>query len=54
MASTSPGHGVGLEVHEEPGLERTGTPELVAGDVLAVEPGTSRGCEASRLETWCS
>jgi Xaa-Pro aminopeptidase len=32
------GHGVGLEVHELPTLGRTGE-ELVAGDVLAVEPG---------------
>jgi Xaa-Pro aminopeptidase len=44
------GHGVGLEVHEEPGLGRTGTSELVAGDVLAVEPGTSRGAESARVE----
>ena len=34
------GHGVGLEVHEEPSLGRTGNAELVAGDVVAVEPGT--------------
>jgi Xaa-Pro aminopeptidase len=33
------GHGVGLEVHEEPGLGLTGHEPLVAGDVLAVEPG---------------
>jgi Xaa-Pro aminopeptidase len=44
------GHGVGLEVHEAPGLGRTGTDPLVAGDVLAVEPGTSRGGEAARVE----
>jgi Xaa-Pro aminopeptidase len=44
------GHGVGLEVHEEPGLGRTGTSELVAGDVLAVEPGTSRDGESARVE----
>lgn len=31
------GHGVGLEVHEDPGLGRTGG-ELRAGDVLSVEP----------------
>jgi Xaa-Pro aminopeptidase len=44
------GHGVGLEVHEAPGLGRTGTAPLVAGDVLAVEPGTSRDGEAARVE----
>ncbi len=33
------GHGVGLEVHEEPGLGRASTAVLVAGEVLAVEPG---------------
>jgi Xaa-Pro aminopeptidase len=44
------GHGVGLEVHEEPGLGRTGTATLVAGDVIAIEPGTSRGGEAARVE----
>jgi Xaa-Pro aminopeptidase len=45
------GHGVGLEVHEEPGLGRTGTEPLVAGDVLAVEPGLYRkGFGGCRLE----
>jgi Xaa-Pro aminopeptidase len=34
------GHGVGLEVHEPPALGRTGREPLVAGDVVAVEPGT--------------
>jgi len=33
------GHGVGLEVHEMPPLGQTGHVELVAGDVLALEPG---------------
>ena len=44
------GHGVGLEVHELPILGRTG-PELVAGDVLAIEPGVYRkGFGGCRLE----
>jgi Xaa-Pro aminopeptidase len=34
------GHGVGLEVHEAPTLGLTDTEPLVAGDVIAVEPGT--------------
>jgi Xaa-Pro aminopeptidase len=46
------GHGVGLEVHEAPSLGRTGQ-ELVAGDVIAVEPGTYRrefgGCRIEDL-----
>jgi Xaa-Pro aminopeptidase len=33
------GHGVGLQVHEDPGLGQTGHGELVAGDVIAIEPG---------------
>jgi Xaa-Pro aminopeptidase len=44
------GHGVGLEIHELPSLGRTGE-ELVAGDVLAVEPGLYRtGFGGCRLE----
>jgi Xaa-Pro aminopeptidase len=44
------GHGVGLEVHELPSLGRLGT-QLVAGDVLAVEPGLYRkGLGGCRLE----
>ena len=34
------GHGVGLEVHEAPALGRTGQASLIAGDVVAIEPGT--------------
>lgn len=33
------GHGVGLEVHEAPRLQRTSDEELVAGDVVTIEPG---------------
>jgi Xaa-Pro aminopeptidase len=33
------GHGVGLEVHEAPPLGLAGQEPLVAGDVLAIEPG---------------
>ena len=45
------GHGVGLEVHEEPALGRTGADELIPGDVLAVEPGCYRnGYGGVRLE----
>jgi Xaa-Pro aminopeptidase len=45
------GHGVGLEVHEEPGLGISGHDELVAGDVLAIEPGLYRaGGGGVRLE----
>jgi Xaa-Pro aminopeptidase len=33
------GHGIGLQVHEDPGLGQTGHGELVAGDVIAIEPG---------------
>ena len=44
------GHGVGLDVHEEPGLGRSGD-ELVAGDVITLEPGTYRqGYGGIRLE----
>jgi len=44
------GHGVGLDVHEEPGIGRIGA-ELVAGDVIALEPGLYRhGYGGVRLE----
>jgi Xaa-Pro aminopeptidase len=44
------GHGVGLEVHELPALGRVGE-EIVAGAVLAVEPGLYRaGFGGCRLE----
>ncbi|MDQ2983682.1 MAG: Xaa-Pro peptidase family protein [Actinomycetota bacterium] len=44
------GHGVGLEVHEQPWLGR-GPGELVAGDVIAIEPGLYRaGYGGCRLE----
>jgi Xaa-Pro aminopeptidase len=33
------GHGVGLEVHEPPALGRTAQERLIAGDVIAIEPG---------------
>jgi Xaa-Pro aminopeptidase len=44
------GHGVGLDVHEDPGLGRSGD-DLVAGDVVTLEPGTYRqGYGGVRLE----
>ncbi|MDP9386054.1 MAG: M24 family metallopeptidase [Actinomycetota bacterium] len=45
------GHGVGLEIHERPYLGRA-SDELVAGDVIAVEPGCyRRGFGGCRLES---
>jgi Xaa-Pro aminopeptidase len=45
------GHGVGLEVHEAPALGRGGTGDLIAGDVVTLEPGLYRpGFGGCRLE----
>jgi Xaa-Pro aminopeptidase len=45
------GHGVGLEVHEAPGMGRNSNKEFVAGDVVTVEPGLYRaGYGGVRLE----
>ncbi len=45
------GHGVGLEVHEQPALGRTAAGTLVVGDVVALEPGLYRsGTGGVRLE----
>ena len=44
------GHGVGLEVHEQPALGKVGE-ELLAGDVVTIEPGLyRRGFGGCRLE----
>ena len=44
-------HGVGLEVHERPGVGRVESEPLVEGDVIALEPGLYRhGYGGVRLE----
>lgn len=37
------GHGVGLLIHEDPFINRTGDLKLQVGDVVTVEPGVYRG-----------
>jgi Xaa-Pro aminopeptidase len=45
------GHGVGLEVHEAPGMGRNSIKPFVSGDVVTVEPGLYRaGYGGVRLE----
>jgi Xaa-Pro aminopeptidase len=45
------GHGVGLEPHEAPNVSRSKTDVLVAGDVLALEPGLyQHGLGGCRIE----
>jgi Xaa-Pro aminopeptidase len=45
------GHGVGLEVHEAPGMGQMSDKKLAAGDVVTVEPGLYRaGYGGVRLE----
>ena len=45
------GHGVGLELHEDPNMGITGGEPLFAGDVVTVEPGLYRsGYGGCRLE----
>ena len=45
------GHGIGLELHEAPALGLRGSDSLVAGDVIAIEPGLYRpGFGGVRLE----
>jgi len=45
------GHGVGLEVHEEPSVRRPNREPLEGGDVITVEPGLYRmGMGGVRIE----
>jgi Xaa-Pro aminopeptidase len=47
---TALGHGVGLEIHEDPGIGRTGT-EFAPGDVITIEPFLCRpGVGAVQVE----
>ena len=47
----STGHGVGLDVHEEPSLRQTGDEPLREGDVVTVEPGLYKlGLGGVRIE----
>ena len=49
------GHGVGLEVHEEPGMGLAVGAAALAGDVVTVEPGsTGRATAACGSRTSCS
>jgi Xaa-Pro aminopeptidase len=44
------GHGIGLDVHEPPLLDRNG-PALLVGDVITIEPGLySRAVGGVRIE----
>jgi len=48
------GHGVGLEIHENPVLSMTADSTLVPGDVIAIEPGLwDRHVAGVRYEACC-
>jgi Xaa-Pro aminopeptidase len=45
------GHGIGLALHEAPMLGRTGSEQLIEGEVIAIEPGVvDRAVGAVRVE----